>query len=239
MKNIFWLFLFVLLVGCEEFDEIQIEAVVGEYFHTVPSKDYSHLELRSDFTYHFDQAYSHSCEVWGHHYGSWKLDKNKISLFEGINLDSMMTVKGKFNEKGDTLKIIFEKELLEVFPNLTVRFGFDKVDYKPENNQIIFDKYSFLSRNDFLDAFEKDENGEIIYDYFPLAIHLRSGKFFKEINRFLDYEKLKLELNDFRDDFSNPELLLEYKSKDGILYSEGKDDWIYEHKLIQREETEF
>ena len=82
MKNIFWLFLFIFLVGCENVDEINFESVLGEYFHTVPSKNYSHLELRSDFTYHFDQAHSHSCEIWGHRYGEWEVDGNRIILFE-------------------------------------------------------------------------------------------------------------------------------------------------------------
>jgi hypothetical protein len=236
MKNIFWLFLFVLsFLSCEEIDELKFESTIGEYVEVDNSEHYSDLQLRGDSTYYFNHAIGYSCSVWGHYYGAWELDENKIILFEGINLDSMVTVKGKRNEKGDTLKIIFEKELLEAFPNLTVRFGFEKIDYKPKNNQITLDKYSFLARNKFLDVFGKDENGEIIYDYFPLEIHLRSGNFYKKINRFLDYEKLKLGLKDFRTDFLRSKIFLEYKSKNGILISEGKDEWIDEQQLIPGE----
>ena len=240
MKNIFWLFLFVFLVGCEKVDEIHFESVLGEYFHTIPSDDYSHLELRSDFTYHFDQAHSHSCEIWGHHYGEWKINNDKITLYEGIDLDTFVSVKKEQNYESDTLKIFFEQDFLDSFPNLKVRFGWIKEDYEIEQNQIVFDKYAFCSENQiFRDTNIFPFDKESTYKHFPIEIKLRSGNFYKEIDRILNYRKLKIGLNNFKNDFPKAKKFLEYKLKDGILYSKGKDEWIYEHKLIQREETGF
>ncbi|MFK8009171.1 MAG: hypothetical protein AB8H03_22615 [Saprospiraceae bacterium] len=236
MKNIFWLILLVLLfLSCEKLDELKFESMIGEYVELDSSENYFHLELRDDSTYYFNHAINHSCEIWGHYYGAWKLDGNKIILTEGIDLDSMITVRGKRNEKGDTLIIFFEEKLLETYPNLTVNFGHDEIDYKPVNNQILLNKNSFLTRNEFLDIFEKDENGKIIYDYFPLEIYLRSGIFYKKINRFLDYEKLELGLKKIKTDLPMSKILLEYKSKNGVLISAGKDEWIYKHQLIPGE----
>ncbi|MFT6319746.1 MAG: hypothetical protein ACJAT4_000663 [Granulosicoccus sp.] len=241
MKNIFWLFLFVLFfLSCEKHDEIHIESVLGEYFHTIPSDDYSHLELRSDFTYHFDQAHSHSCEIWGHHYGEWKIKNDKIILYQGIDLDTFVSVKTKRNYESDTLDIFFEQDLLDSFPNLKVRFGWIKKDYEIEQDEIIFDKFSFCSENRiFSDTSIYPFDKKSTYTYYPLEIKLRSGNFYKEIDHILKYGELKIGLNDFKNDYLKPKKLLEYKLKNGILISKGKDEWINKHQLIQREEVGF
>ncbi len=240
MKNRFWLLFLILLVGCEKYDKIDFESVLGEYFHTVPSKDYSHLELRNDFTYHFDQAQSHSCEIWGHYYGKWEIDNNKIILLEGVDLDTFISVRGNRNIKTDTLLVVFEQDLLDSFPNLQIRFGWFKKDYKIEQNEIVFDKYAFCSENQiFRDTSIFPFDKESRYQYFSIEMKLRAGNFYKEINHVLSYGKLKIGLNDFKNDYPKSKKLLEYKMKNEILYSEGKDGWIYEHQLIQREEQGF
>lgn len=232
MKKIYWLYLScIFILSCEKLDTLDFHTAIGEYVETENSDHYFHLQLREDSTYYFSQAQGYSCSLWGHYYGGWEVSKNRIQLYEGINLDSVITVKRIYKLKGDTLRINFEEELINAFPNLTVKFGHDKLDYTPQNNQIILDKQSFLSRNKFSDVFERDEDGEIIYDRFPLEIYIRQGCFYKKVYNFLSCSKIELGINHSHANFSRPAVFLEYKSKNELLLSNGKENWIYQHQL--------
>ena len=228
-KHLMIVIISIIGIGCQKSEPIEIKSIIGEFYSVENSEDYSHLELREDKTYHFDQAKMHSCDIWGHFYGNWEIDRNRLILYEGTNLDSIIEVTTNRNLKSDTLTISFSDEFLNEFPNLKVRIGLDTFDTEIINNQIIFDKYSYCTQKEIFKYSVKDK--ESSYKYYPLELNIRAKNYHHISHYILSEDKIQFGLGKFtRDEYKN-EKLLEYRLENGLLTSVSSSNWINHHKL--------
>jgi len=219
----------ILVIGCKISEPIEIQTIIGEFHNIENTEDYSHLELREDRTYHFDQSKMHSCEIWGHFYGDYKVDRNRLILFEGTNLDSIIEVITNRNEKSDTLVISFSQEFLNEFANLKVRIGLDTLDTEIINNQIIFNKHSYCVKNEIFKY--SASNKESSYKYYPLELNIRANNYHYTSYYILNKETIKFGLGSFTRYENKKKKLIEYKFENGVLASVSTSNWINHHKL--------
>ena len=219
----------VLLIGngCQRSESINTNSITGEYFSPDYSPDYSHLELREDRTFHFDQAKKHSCDVWGHFYGTWEIDNNRLNLYKGIDLDSLINVTSNRNLNSDTLTITFDQEFMGEFSNLKARIGSN--DYDILNGQIVFDKHAFYTSMDSL-KIPKGEK-ESIYQHYPLELNIRSDKYSFKHHYILSQDEIHFALGNFKKVEERDQMLVKYKLEKGILSSVSSSNWINHHKL--------
>lgn len=239
MKNILWLVTISFLFSCEQYDEIHDEELYGEYFYIKDQEHRSHLELRNDYTYYFNHAYFHSCELWSHYYGKWEVKNNKITLYEGIDLDSLIFTKRKNNINSDSIKIIFEDELLERFPKMRVKFEWDRKYQQIRDQQITFNKDSLYLKYSIHKSLGEVENKHLEYSQHRECLILTMDNYYAYIDFTLGLGSMKIGLKDFEFHLSTFNNLLEYKLKNGILISKGLTNRIYEHKIIQRDESAY
>lgn len=228
-KNLLIVIISTIVIGCQKSEPIEINSIIGEFYSIENSEDYSHLELREDKTYHFDQAKMHSCDIWGHFYGKWEVDRNRLILFEGTNLDSIIKVTTNGNLKSDTLVISFTDEFLNEFPNLKVRIGLDTFDTEIKNNQIIFDKHSYCTRKEIFKYSTREK--ESTYKYYPLELNIRANSYHHTSHYILSEDIIQFGLGRFTRDDNKNEKLLEYRLENGLLTSVSSSNWINHHKL--------
>lgn len=236
MKNIFWLVIISFLFSCEQYDEINVEEILGEYYQLDNEKHASNLELRDDNTYHFIHGINFSCSR-GQYYGKWEVLNNTLTLFEGVKFDSLISVKRKGNIKSDSIKIIFENNLLETFPQLRIRLDWDREDQQIIQQHITFNKDSLFFRHRPHEVLDKDEDRDSEYKNHRDGLILTADNFYEIVYFRLDLERMKIGLENFKTSQSAPKILLEYKLKDGMLISKGKDGWIYDHRIIKRDNS--
>jgi hypothetical protein len=236
IKNLLIAIISIIGIGCQKFEPIEIQSVIGEFYSIENSEDYSHLELREDRTFHFDQAKNHSCNIWGHFYGDWEIEKGKILLFEGIDLDSIIEVKSSENLKSDTLKIIFSDEFLNEFKDLRVRIGLDSIDTEIIDNQIIFDKFAYCNREKIFEYSMNEK--ESTYRYYPLELNIRDDEYFYIRHYILSDEEIRIGLGDFKRRSGERNKLIEYEIIDEELVSGRCSNWINKHRLEREKNKE-
>ena len=228
-KNLLILIILIIGNGCQKSEPIEIQSIIGEFYSIEDSEDYSHLELREDGTFHFDQAKNYSCDIWGHFYGNWEIKKNKIVLFEGIDLDSIIEVKSSENLESDTLKIIFNDEFLSEFSDIKVRIGLDSIDAEIKDNQIIFDKFAYCTREKIFEYSMKEK--ESTYRYYPLELNIRDGEYFYIRHYILSDDEIRIGLGDFKRENGKRNKLIEYKMINEELVSKSCSNWRNKHRL--------
>lgn len=234
IKNLLIAIISIIGIGCQKPEPIEIKSIIGEFYSIGNSEDFSHLELREDKTYHFDQAKNHSCDIWGHFYGNWEVDRNRLILFKGTNLDSIIEVTRNRNLKSDTLTISFSDEFLKEFPNLKVRIGLDSFDTEIINNQIIFDKDSYCNKEEIFKYATREK--ESTYQYYPLELNIRANNYHHTSHYILSEDKIRFGLGNFKRDENKLEKLIEYRLENGLLTSVSSSNWINHHKLERERE---
>ncbi len=228
-KNLMIVIISIIGIGCQKSEPIEIKSIIGEFYSVENSEDYSHLELREDKTYHFDQAKMHSCDIWGHFYGNWEIDRNRLILYEGTNLDSIIEVNTNRNLKSDTLIISFSDEFLKEFPNLKVRIGLDTFDTEIINNEILFDKNSYCIGKEIFKYSTREK--ESTYKYYPLELNIRANNYHHTSHYILSEDRIRFGLGDFNRGNNKKEKLIEYRLENGLLASLSSSNWINHHKL--------
>ena len=219
----------IIGTGCQNPAAIEIQSILGEYYSPKKSEDYSHLDLREDKTFHFDQAKSHSCNVWGHFYGNWEINGNRLVLFEGINLDSLIEVSTNRNLEADTLVIFFSDKFMNEFPDLKVRIGLDSIDTEIKNNRIVFDKHSFFTKKEKTSYLKTDKAST--YKYYPLELSIRSTNYYHISSYILNKDEIRFGLGTFTPINTGKRKLIEYKLGNGMLTSMRTSNWINQHEL--------
>ena len=95
MKKRLLLFIIIIIsvIACQRDIEIPQEideALVG-YYENIENQIESGLKLKKDGTYELYQI-----EYFLHnYYGEWEINNDKITLYQGIDLDTFVSVKAK------------------------------------------------------------------------------------------------------------------------------------------------
>ena len=229
---------YVILIGlifglsCQHSEPILVQTIIGDFYSPENSTDYSHLELRKDHTYHFDQAINHSCDIWRHFYGAWEVEGDRIVLFDGVDLDSLINVTSNKDLEADTLEITFSKSFLDEFPNLEVRIGL-LGDIPINDNRIIFSKYAYCEKQDL---FRPSRDKASTYQFYPLELNIRAGNYYYIEHYILNKSKIHFDIEDFKVAAGRKKKLMEYELKNGILKSTYCSKRVNEHELVRGNE---
>jgi hypothetical protein len=223
-----YLLIAIAVCGCSQYAPIEHASILGEYFSIAGAKHYSHLELREDFTYHFDQSQNWSCDGWLHYYGHWEISSDKLILYRGITLDSLLLVQREESVTADTLHIHLSDKLLQTLPALKVRLTGDTADLPIVNNAILINKLNYIS-NDTTKGQARDKQSD--YRYTACRLELRSGSYHGFVQYILDSRRIDVSIDQVPHLPRRPAILLEYRHKDSLLISTTSHEWIRKHRL--------
>ena len=233
MTKKLWIIIFSLcILGCQKSEPIDFISTIGTFYAIENSQDYNYLDLKKDKTYDFVQAKYFSCEFWSQEYGSWDIKKDRLILFQGIDLSPFIKSKKKKNLSTDTLTVNFTNRFLSEFPNIKVRIGLDTFDREIINNQIVLNKKKYSLKNKLF-QFSKDDK-ETNYDRERLEIVLKSDGYFKKTSFILTYGEIEYDLGNFKQEEIPKEKYIEYQKIKEVLISKSNTKWINNHKLEKR-----
>jgi len=232
IKHLMILLISASCIACQKSDLTQTKSIIGEFQSVDNSIDYSQLELREDKTFQFEQTKVNSCNIVNKFYGTWMMDKKRLLLFEGINLDTKLNVTTNGNLYLDTLTISFSDEFVKEFPNMKVRIGLDNFDTKIIDNQINFDKHAYCTNNKIFSDSEKDKRSA--YDFYPLELNLRANNYYYINQQILKYDKIHFGLGSSKKIEVKKKKLIEYKVNKDQLYLINSSFLISHHELRRR-----
>ena len=221
-----------VLISCQQSQPIDESEWIGEMYNLEGAEHYTHLELRGDYTFQFDQSTNWSCDFWQYSFGTWDVEENSLNLYEGVNLDSVISVTKYRDVTSDTLTVAFEVDFIRELPKFKVRIGLDSVDAVVENGKIVLDKYEYCIKNRIFD--KGSTNTESTYMYYPLELKIRADQYYTSIDYILSEKLITIKLGAFKRKAHKSSLLIRYEKLDSILASIDYQDWVLPHKIAKK-----
>lgn len=227
IEKIFKVFI-LLIFGCSEGNQLQIEEIIGNYRNIIEAKNFSNLKLLKDGTFFLNQSPNFG-DINKAHYGKWIGIENKIKLISSINLEEFLTIEKVENCQLDSLWIRIEENLKDKIGDFNLKIDIDSMVWR-NPVEIKLDKGKFYRR---LDPKKLKQDKEKYYKYYPIKMFIWNKEFhFVEWYIFSNSEvniSLKRQIPMRFDELE----LIEYEYKNKSLIPVRSNDVVLKDQLVK------